>query len=262
MAEKVAEASSSKQPKAPKQPKPPKPSADGTAPAAPGGKSAKDIKKEKRAAAVAARGGGVNPKDIPPESSASGAGAVDPSAGSVVRPAGPQRAGTGAPSAMPIASPGVDTFARRPVMMTAETTFARPITMEEQFFGHLPKAVPVHSEETVKAGKVHPLVIRLGVMMAAGELRGANARTHALMIAFREAIRDYVSPGNADLWKDLPQHLSPNIAYLEGCRPKGIGGGNAIRWLKQEITRLGENEGQDMSEAEVCQQCAHCPRRL
>lgn len=139
------------------------------------------------------------------------------------------------------------------MMMTAETglTFARPIMMEEQFFGHLPKSVPAHSEDAVKGGKVHPLVIRLGVMMASGELRGANARTHALMIAFREVIRDYVSPDNADLWKDLPVHLSPNIVYLEGCRPKGVGGGNAIRWLKQEITRLGENEGEDQSEAEA-----------
>jgi translation initiation factor eIF-2B subunit delta len=153
---------------------------------------------------------------------------------------------------MPIAAASGDGLARRPVMMTAETTYARPITMEEQFFGHLPKSVPAHSEDAVKGAKVHPLVIRLGVMMASGELRGANARTHALMIAFREVIRDYVSPDNADLWKDLPQHLSPNIAYLEGCRPKGIGGGNAIRWLKQEITRFGENEDDDMSEAEVC----------
>lgn len=86
--------------------------------------------------------------------------------------------------------------------------------------------------------------------MSSGQLRGANARTHGLMLAFREVVRDYQSPENADLWKDLPGHLSPMIAWLESCRPKGVGGGNAIRWLKGEINRLGE-EDEDRTEAEV-----------
>lgn len=32
------------------------------------------------------------------------------------------------------------------------------------------------------------------------------------------------------------------IAYLEHCRPKGIAGGNVIRWLKAEINRIGTDE--------------------
>jgi translation initiation factor eIF-2B subunit delta len=65
--------------------------------------------------------------------------------------------------------------------------------------------------------------------MASGTLRGANARTIGMMSAFQEVIRDYQTPENAIMWKDLMSHLSPMITYLEGCRPKGQGGGNAIR---------------------------------
>lgn len=71
-----------------------------------------------------------------------------------------------------------------------------------------------------------------------------------MMSAFKEVIRDYECPDQAVLWKDLPVYLSPMIAWLETCRPKGVGGGNAIRWLKSEINRLGEKG--DKSEAEVC----------
>ncbi|EIW68307.1 hypothetical protein TREMEDRAFT_15648, partial [Tremella mesenterica DSM 1558] len=91
-------------------------------------------------------------------------------------------------------------------------------------------------------GKLHPIIIRLGVLMSSGTLRGANARTIGMMIAFQEVIRDYETPENAVLWKDLPGHLSPMISFLENCRPKGVGGGNAIRWLKGEINRFGEQE--------------------
>ena len=86
--------------------------------------------------------------------------------------------------------------------------------------------------------------------MCSGELRGANARTIATMSAFQQVIRDYECPEQSVLWKDLPNHLSPMIAWLEGCRPKGVGGGNAIRWLKGEINRLGEVDMD--TEAEVC----------
>jgi translation initiation factor eIF-2B subunit delta len=65
--------------------------------------------------------------------------------------------------------------------------------------------------------------------MANGELRGANARTMGMMSAFKEVIRDYETPESVVMWKDLMSHLSPMISFLEGCRPKGTGGGNAIR---------------------------------
>lgn len=85
--------------------------------------------------------------------------------------------------------------------------------------------------------------------MASGTLRGANARTIGMMRCWQEVIRDYETPESAVMWKDLMSHMSPMITFLEGCRPKGQGGGNAIRWLKSEINRIGEEGGR--SEAEV-----------
>ena len=78
--------------------------------------------------------------------------------------------------------------------------------------------------------------------MSSGTLRGANARTMGMMVAFQEVIDDYETPESSVLWKDLPVHLSPMIAWLEACRPKGVGGGNAIRWLKAEINKLGDGD--------------------
>jgi translation initiation factor eIF-2B subunit delta len=50
-----------------------------------------------------------------------------------------------------------------------------------------------------------------------------------MMRCWQEVIRDYETPESAVMWKDLMSHLSPMITFLEGCRPKGQGGGNAIR---------------------------------
>ena len=72
-----------------------------------------------------------------------------------------------------------------------------------------------------------------------------------MMAAFQEVIRYYECPEQAVLWKDLPVYLSPMISWLEGCRPKGVGGGNAIRWLKSEINRLGEQGGRTEVEVSV-----------
>ena len=68
--------------------------------------------------------------------------------------------------------------------------------------------------------------------MANGTLRGANARTIGMMRCWQEVIRDYETPESAVMWKDLMSHMSPMITFLEGCRPKGQGGGNAIRSVK------------------------------
>ncbi|ORX38228.1 hypothetical protein BD324DRAFT_588511 [Kockovaella imperatae] len=112
--------------------------------------------------------------------------------------------------------------------------------METAFFSHLPNHSLPDTAAAYKGSKIHPAVIQAGIMMSSGEIRGANARTMATMLAFQQVIEEYQCPEQTVLWKDLPNHLSPMIAWLEDCRPKGVGGGNAIRWLKGEINRLGE----------------------
>ncbi|WWC63603.1 uncharacterized protein I303_106208 [Kwoniella dejecticola CBS 10117] len=201
------------------------------------GKSAKDLKKEKRAAAVAARGA----SEASTESS---------------RPTLPTSQSTDSRSnfqqhqqhAHQAGGGGGPSIPKRPTHYSEPSALSLSTIQQNLFFSHLPKQTPPDTSAALTTGKLHPIIVRLGVLMSSGQLRGANARTMGMMSAFREVIRDYECPDQAVLWKDLPIYLSPMIAWLEGCRPKGVGGGNAIRWLKSEINRLGEQG--DRSEAE------------
>ncbi|WWD02103.1 hypothetical protein V865_000141 [Kwoniella europaea PYCC6329] len=227
--------------KQPKQPKPqnPKPEKGG------GGervKSAKDLKKEKRAAAVAARGGenaGPGHEGGRPTLSVTNTGAAGESRQASFAPSGSASASAGGPG---------PSKPQRPTHFSEPSGLSLSNIQQNLFFSHLPHQDFPDTSAALINGKLHPLIVRLGVLMSSGQLRGANARTMGMMSAFREVIRDYECPDQAVLWKDLPIYLSPMIAWLEGCRPKGVGGGNAIRWLKSEINRLGEQG--DRSEAE------------
>jgi translation initiation factor eIF-2B subunit delta len=150
---------------------------------------------------------------------------------------------TNSSSAIPHAMPSLKRSS------TQNNAASDPTSSQALFFSHLPPHLPPDTAAAFDSQKLHPEIIRLGVLMANGKLRGANARTMALMAAFQAVIRDYECPDQADLWKDLPIHLSPMIAWLDKCRPKGVGGGNAIRWLKSEINRLGE--GDERTDVEV-----------
>jgi translation initiation factor eIF-2B subunit delta len=230
----------------------------------PKAKSAKDLKKEKRAAAVAARGPGAD--DIP----VSATGASTTASGEHVGNGG-QGQGQGQGQASPIAGPSAirprpglsnnpsasnlgganashanaaqaagssAVGPRRPPILASESTAAFLPAQQNLFFSHLPAHKAPSTAAAYRTNKLHPLVIRLGVLMSSGELRGANARTMGMMSCFQEVIRDYDSPEHALLWKDLPIYLSPMIAWLETCRPKGVGGGNAIRWVKEPVLNL------------------------
>ncbi|ADV23533.1 translation initiation factor eIF-2B subunit delta [Cryptococcus gattii Ru294] len=208
----------------------------------PKAKSAKELKKEKRAAAVAARAistdGGV-PEGPPGGKQSSSTTTSDGRHSPAVH--------LNSSSQNPASSAGPSAPRRPPNLpeFSAPTLFA---IQQNLFFSHLPHQTPADTVSALDTGKIHPIIIRVGVLMNSGQLRGANARTIGMMSAFKEVIRDYECPDQAVLWKDLPVYLSPMIAWLETCRPKGVGGGNAIRWLKSEINRLGEKG--DKSEAE------------
>jgi translation initiation factor eIF-2B subunit delta len=216
------------------QPKPSKsqskPAGKGKPEVAEGGgkaKSAKELAKEekkgKRAAKVAARGGGEE-GDASTSTSGAGTGSGSGNQGSAGRPDKVSIDGTPHP-----------TSATRPTFTSHDSTLPQqqppPPSKQEGFYSHVVTHKQPDTREAFNSGRIHPLVVRLGVLMANGELRGANARTMGMMCAFKEVIRDYETPENVVMWKDLMSHLSPMISFLEGCRPKGTGGGNAIRYV-------------------------------
>lgn len=242
-----AQATAQAKGKGTKAPKPTKP--ETSTEAGSKAKSAKELKKEKRAALVAARGPSDQPQGQAPHAGA-GPG-TGPASGftdgsnpqssiSSQQPRSNMTQGTSSHTPGHAHPHGAGHAhgagnARRPPFLSSDSTL--PATMSksqsqsqsELFFSHLAAHKSPNTKEAFESGKIHPLVVRLGVMMASGTLRGANARTIGMMRCWQEVIRDYETPESAVMWKDLMSHMSPMIAFLEGCRPKGQGGGNAIR---------------------------------
>lgn len=86
------------------------------------------------------------------------------------------------------------------------------------------------------SGKIHPAVVKLGLQYASGSVTGSNARAIALLLAFKCLIADYSTPEHKELSRDLEASLKPAISYLKQCRPISVSMGNAIRFLKRQIT--------------------------
>jgi translation initiation factor eIF-2B subunit delta len=211
--------SSKSKPKTTKPPKPTKEKAEESTGTGTGGnkaKSAKELKKEKRAALVAAREGGggeggERASDVP-TGTGNNSDKIDRNDKVIIN-------GTPHPrNNHPLPNAQIQNHSQ-----------SQHVAAQESFYSHVTTHKTPNTLEASTSGKIHPIVVRLGVLMANGAMRGANSRTMGMMAAFQQVIRDYKTPENAVMWKDLMSHLSPMITYLEGCRPKGTGGGNAIR---------------------------------
>ncbi|NXF61311.1 EI2BD factor, partial [Ciccaba nigrolineata] len=85
---------------------------------------------------------------------------------------------------------------------------------------------------------IHPAVVRLGLQYSQGIINGSNARCIALLEVFKQLIRDYSTPPNEELSRDLVAKLKPHISFLNQCRPLSASMGNAIKFLKKEISCL------------------------
>ncbi|RKP08782.1 hypothetical protein THASP1DRAFT_29428 [Thamnocephalis sphaerospora] len=85
---------------------------------------------------------------------------------------------------------------------------------------------------------VHPAVLTLGLAYAEHRVCGSNARCVALLCALKTVISDYQTPPNMHISRHLQTYLSPQINYLVGMRPMSVSMGNAVRYLKYEISIL------------------------
>lgn len=95
---------------------------------------------------------------------------------------------------------------------------------------------------------VHPAVLALGCQMSSYVICGSNARCVAMLLAFKQAIKSYITPQGTSLSRHMPSHfLGPQIDFLETHRAKSVSMGNAIRWLKKEVGNMDV----DMPEAEA-----------
>ncbi|XP_072042450.1 translation initiation factor eIF2B subunit delta-like [Amphiura filiformis] len=100
---------------------------------------------------------------------------------------------------------------------------------------------------TFASGGIHPAILRLGLQYARGIICGANARSVAMLNAFKHVIMDYSTPPQKELSRDLESKLKPIINFLNQCRPKSVSMGNAIKYVKMQITHMPG----DISDAEA-----------
>ncbi|KAL3526689.1 hypothetical protein ACH5RR_011345 [Cinchona calisaya] len=85
---------------------------------------------------------------------------------------------------------------------------------------------------------VHPAVYKVGLRYLAGDISGGNARCIAMLQAFQESIKDYSTPPERALIRDLTTKINSYVSFMIECRPLSISMGNAIRFLKTRIAKL------------------------
>ncbi|XP_015270647.1 PREDICTED: translation initiation factor eIF-2B subunit delta [Gekko japonicus] len=108
-------------------------------------------------------------------------------------------------------------------------------------FSHLhqySRKVLLTQQMSIPASAIHPAVVRLGLQYSQGLINGSNARCIALLRVFKQVIADYTTPANEELSRDLVNKLKPYISFLNQCRPLSASMGNAIKFLKKEISGL------------------------
>ncbi|KAE8213399.1 hypothetical protein CF327_g3086 [Tilletia walkeri] len=101
---------------------------------------------------------------------------------------------------------------------------------------------------------IHPSVASLCTLLSTHTLVGANARAMAVLAALRDFIRDYKTPPDAVLQRDLLTRINPQIGALVEARPLGTSAGHAIRYLKHEISLTPV----DMDEEEAKESLLSC----
>ncbi|KAM0272246.1 hypothetical protein ACHAQH_008767 [Verticillium albo-atrum] len=86
---------------------------------------------------------------------------------------------------------------------------------------------------------VHPAMLVLGQQMAAFAVTDSTARLEATLLAFKKVIDSYVTPQGNTFSRHFTSHiLNPQVEYLSACRPMCFSMGNAVRWLKLQISKI------------------------
>lgn len=106
-------------------------------------------------------------------------------------------------------------------------------------FSHLePKEQRNEQAQTQQISQVHPAILSLTLKLSSYAIVGSIPRCKAMLKAFQRVIAEYQTPANTTLTRHLTSHLGYQIDYLKTARPLSVSMGNAIRWLKQEISMI------------------------
>jgi translation initiation factor eIF-2B subunit delta len=104
-------------------------------------------------------------------------------------------------------------------------------------FSHLSMARRIDMTHADK--DVHPAVLVLGEHMSAFAISDSITRLEATLYAFKKVIDSYSTPPGSTFSRHFTSHvLNPQIEYLTACRPMCFSMGNAVRWLKLQISKI------------------------
>ncbi|KAK0548430.1 hypothetical protein OC846_003732 [Tilletia horrida] len=234
-------------------------------------KEAKALKQQRRAAQVAARTpapapGGTDPSSQQQQQQQKGKRQLQQQQSSSSQPSQSQ-AGSSSASQRNQTNPSGATSATAPshpdstTTTTTTTTFTPTLPPSAAFslLGHLPSAsscsihstgpshrigtpsstittLPVSLQPVHPHPNIHPSVATLCTLLSTHAVVGANARAIAVLGALRDFIRDYKTPADAVLQRDLLTRINLQIGALVEARPLGTSAGHAIRYLKHEIS--------------------------
>nr|XP_020472982.1 translation initiation factor eIF-2B subunit delta isoform X2 [Monopterus albus] len=115
--------------------------------------------------------------------------------------------------------------------------YGRKVSLFSHLYQYSRKA-PLTQQLSIPSTVIHPAIVRLGLQYSQGIVAGSNARAVALLHAFKQVIRDYTTPPNEELSRDLVNKLKPYISFLNQCRPLSASMGNTIKYIKKEISNI------------------------
>ncbi len=138
------------------------------------------------------------------------------------------------------------------VVIKNQTPF-KPQAKGLVLFGHL------HNPETkldlsplALAKVIHPAILKLALKISTYSIVGSIQRCKEMLITFKDVINDYFTPHGTTLSRNLTAHLSHQIDYLKLARPLSVPMGNAIRWLKQRISKVSIDKIDSEAKSDLC----------
>ncbi|TRX88656.1 hypothetical protein FHL15_010422 [Xylaria flabelliformis] len=127
----------------------------------------------------------------------------------------------------------------------------KPENSIPECFSHLTMAKRLPITQADK--DVHPTVLTLGQQMATFTIDESITRLKATLLAFKKVIDSYTTPPGNTLARHLTPHvLNPQIEYLSACRPMCFSMGNAIRWLKLQVSKIDPDVPDVDAKKELC----------
>ncbi|AGO10221.1 AaceriAEL322Wp [[Ashbya] aceris (nom. inval.)] len=162
------------------------------------------------------------------------------------------------------ANPEVSALAMASMSLEEESSFVPgllsvlPIAIEEDFKN--PQLVSSVKELVANKDMLHPAVVLLTSEFGAYKIVGSIPRCLAMLEVFQIVIREYKTPEGTTLSRNLTHYLSHQIDFLKKARPLSVTMGNAIRWLKQEISLIDPATSDVQAKELLCEKIAQFAR--